>query len=303
MWGKGNMPRIHPRPEIFDGLLRFFPEERDRLLRHLARDRRAGTEPAGGRGRILPWRSSGAEYDQAVDGVLGRFRPRIEDVVREMAEAPVLLLDLLGNPPGLWEMLARNDPRFRSLALCRLLLDQSYQESAAGNARQGERLAEVALAITESLDPARYGDRVLADARARAWITIADALRAGGDLWDSERALKRAEEQLRRGMRDCLEKARLLHCKACLRRAQRRFPEAARLFRRSISVSLYTEEARSAAQAVFGLALLEQDCGEPERALGLLERAARLVDPGEDAHLHACIRAAAGFPKKRVIAK
>lgn len=297
------MPRIHPRPEIFDGLLRFFPEERDRLLRHLSRDRRTGEEPAERRGRILPWRSSGAEYDQAVDGVLDRFRPRIEDVVREMAEAPFLLSDLLGNPPGLWELLARNDPRFRSLALCRLLLDGSYQESAAGNPGQGERLAETALAITESLDPARYGGRVLADARARAWIAVADARRAAADLRGAERALETATEHLRRGMRDCLEKAQLLHCKACLRRAQRRFPEAARLFRRSISISLYTEEARSAAQAVFGLALLEQDRGEPERAQRLLERAARLVDPGEDAHLHACIRAAAGFPGRRITAK
>lgn len=297
------MPRIHPKPEIFDGLLRFFPEERDRLLRHLTRDRRAGVEPAGGRGQILPWRSSGAEYDQAVDGVLDRFRPRIEDVVREMAEAPALLADLLENPPALWELLARNDPRFRSLALCRLLLDGSHQESAAGDPGQGEPLAEAALAITESLDSGRYGGRVLADARARAWIAVADARRAAGDLRGSERALETAREHLRRGMRDGLEKAQLLHCKACLRRTQRRFPEAVRLFRRSISISLYMEEARSVARAVFGLALLEQDRGEPERALRLLERAARLVDPGEDAHLHACIQAAAGFPEKRITAK
>lgn len=289
------MPRIHPKPEAFEGLLRFFPEERDRLRRYLVH----GAKRGEGARRVLPWRSSGAEYDEVVEGVLDRFRPRMEDVVREMAEAPFLLADLLGNPPGVRELLARNDPHFRSLALCRLLLDGSYQESAVGNPQQGERLAELALGVTESLDPARYGGRVLADARARAWIAAANARRADGDLWGSERALKTAEEHLRAGLRDCLEKAQLLHCKACLRRAQRRFPEAARLFRRSISISLYTEEARSAAQAVLELALLEQDRGEPERALHLLERAARLVDPGEDARLHACIQAAAGLPRKR----
>jgi tetratricopeptide (TPR) repeat protein len=295
------MPRIHPKPEVFEGLLRFFPEERDRLRRYVARD--LGPRKEEGGRRILSWRSSGAEYEEAIEGVLDRFRPRMEDVVREMAEAPFLLAELLGHPPVMRELLARNDPHFRSLALCRLLLDRSYEESAAGNPQQGERLAEAALAITESLDPARYGGRVLADARARAWIAVADARRADGDLWGSERALKTAEEHLRKGMRDCLEKAQLLHCKACLRRTQRRFPEAARLFRRAISISLYTEEARSAAQAILGLALLEQDRGQPELALRLLERAGRLVDPGEDAHLHACIRAATGLPRTRVTAK
>lgn len=292
------MPIIHLKPEVFEGLLRFFPEERDRLRRHLVH----GLKRAEGPGRVLPWRSSGAEYDEAVDGVLDRFRPHMEDVVREMAQAPFLLEDLLGSSAGLRERLVRNDPRFRSLALCRLLLDRSCRESAAGNPGQGERLAELALAITGSLDPARYGGRVLADARARAWIAVADARRVDGDLWGSERALKTAEEHLRGGLRDFLEKAQLLYCKACLRRAQRRFPEASRLFRRSISISLYTEEARSAAQAILGLALLEQDGGDPERALRLLEWAARLVDPEEDACLHASIRAAAGLPKRRITA-
>src|SRR5688572_52620 len=134
------MPRIHPKPEAFDGLLRFFPEERDRLRRYLVHGAKGGE----GAGRLLPWRSSGAEYDEAVDGVLGRFRPRMEEVVREMAAAPLLLEELLGHPPGLRELLARNDPHFRSLALCRLLLDRSSLESAAGNPQPGERLAELA---------------------------------------------------------------------------------------------------------------------------------------------------------------
>jgi tetratricopeptide (TPR) repeat protein len=281
------MPRIHPKPEVFDGLLRFFPEERDRLRRYLVRESGRQKEVEG-RSQILPWRSSGSEYDQAIDNVLDRFRPCLDAAVREMAEAPILLAELLRSPAERWEDLARTDSRFRSLALCRLLLDRSYEDSLE-SPQLRERLAALALTITKSLDPERYGDRVLADARARAWIAIANARRVAGDLWGSESALQTAEEHLRRGMRDWLEKAQLLEYKACLRRAQQRFPEAARLFRRAVSISLYTGEARSAARAIVGLALVEQYRGEPERAIQLLEGATGLVDPWEDAHLHCCI--------------
>lgn len=281
------MPRIHPKAEVFDGLLQVFPEELERLLRHPPYAPGSRREAKEG-GRVLAWHSSGSEYDRAVDGVLDRFRPRLEMAVREMAEAPGLLSKLLEHPPEQWEELVRGDDRSRSLALCSLLLDKSYQECIETPCR-GERLASVALALTESLDPARYGDRVLVDARARAWIAVASARRVAADLWGCERALQTAEEHLRHGMRDCLEKAQLLEHKACLRRAQRRFPEAARLFRRSISISLCTGQARSAAQAIVGLALVEQYRGEPERAIRLLERAAGLVHPDEDPHLHGCI--------------
>jgi hypothetical protein len=275
------MPRIHPKVEVLDGLLRIFPDERERLLRYRLRDPRPRPKPGSGGREVL--------YDQAIEGVLDRFRPRIEAAVREMAGAPLLLAEILGSPPGRREGLARGGERFRSLALCRLLLDRSHEESLE-NPGEGERLAALALAITESLDPARYGDRVLADARARAWVAIADARRAAGDLWGSERSFRTAEEQLRQGLRDCLERAQLLQCKGSLRRAQRRFPEAARLLRRSISISLCTEQARGAALAILELARVEKDRGEPDRAVWLLDRAAGLVDPDEDERLHDRIR-------------
>jgi tetratricopeptide (TPR) repeat protein len=282
------MPRIHPKAEVFDGLLQVFPEERDRLRRHRSRGPRSRLKPGSGSGRVLSWRASGDEYDQVVDGVLDRFRPRIEAAVREMAQAPLLLGEILGKPSERREELVRGE-RFRSLALCRLLLDRSHEETIEAPV-EGERLAALALTITEALDPARYCDRVLEDARARAWIAIANARRVAGDLWGSEHAIQTAEEHLRHGMRDCLEKALLLEHKACLRRAQRRFPEAARLFRRSISISLCTEQSRSAAQAIVGLALVEHYRGEPERSIQLLERAAGLIDPDEDARLYGCIQ-------------
>ncbi len=278
------MPRIHPKPEVFEGLLRLFPEERDRLCRYLV----PGVKGGEGGGRVLPWRSSGAEYDQAIENVLDRFRPRLDAVVRELAEAPALLSDLLRSPVERWEEQVRMDPRFRSLALCRILLDRSREESI-GNPLRGERLAALALAITESLDPERYGGRALEDARARAWIAIGNARRIADDLRGAEDAFRTAEEHLAHGLGDWLDKAQLLNFKACLRRDERRFAESARLFRRAISIYLCAGEGRRAAEAIVGFALAEQYGGEPERAIRLLERAERLADPQVDEYLYHCI--------------
>ena len=281
------MPRIHPKPEILDGLLRFFPEERDRFRRYLVRELETRKEVEG-RGRVLHWRSSGAEYDQAIDNVLDRFRPRLDAVVRELAEAPALLSALLRSPAERWEELVRKGQGFRNLSLCRLLLERSYQESIE-TPHQGERLAALALVVADLLDPALYGGRVLEDARARAWIAIGNARRIADNLRGAEDAFRTAEEHLGQGLGDWLDKAQLLNFKACLRRAERRFPEAVRLFRRSISIFLCMGEGRRAAEAVVGLALAEQYRGEPEQAIRLLERAEGLVDPQVDEHLYRCI--------------
>ncbi|HEX9944422.1 MAG TPA: hypothetical protein VGG03_20625 [Thermoanaerobaculia bacterium] len=182
--------------------------------------------------RILAWRPSAAEYGPVIDSVLAAFRPRILAAARERAEAPFLLSELLRQAPERRELLVRNSRRFLSFALCGLLLERSCQESAAAP-RQGERLAALALVVADSLDPAWYGDRLLADARARCCALIADARRVAGDLPGAEEALQAAESHLRQGMGDPLERARLLAFKAALLRAQRRSGEAASLFRRA----------------------------------------------------------------------
>src|SRR5436305_12127416 len=61
-------------------------------------------------------------YPQAVASVLAAFRPRFQAAQQETAAAPGLLEELLPFSPERRELLARNSRRFRSLALCGLLL-------------------------------------------------------------------------------------------------------------------------------------------------------------------------------------
>jgi tetratricopeptide (TPR) repeat protein len=291
------MPRIHPRPEIIDGLLQLLPEARSRILRHVGSCpacrgilKEGRPEPAPGGeageagGRLLSWPDGATESGRAVDGVLERFRARLRDAAREQDEAPALLAELLELPPERREVLARNSRRFRSLSLCGLLLQRAYQDSfdAPG---QGEGLAALALTLVESLDLAWYGDRVIADARGRGWMIVANARRVAADLPGAEAAFETAEACLRAGTGDWLEKAQLLVYKACLRRTQDRLAEAALLFRRSVSVFLSAHEPGRAAESIVGLALTERRSGELEAAIHTLEAASLLVDSGEDPQL------------------
>ncbi|HKV08456.1 MAG TPA: hypothetical protein VJ725_09975 [Thermoanaerobaculia bacterium] len=267
------MPKIYSKPEVLRG-----------LIEHLPR-----MEPVSGGARILPWRPSESDYGRTVDAVLASFRPRFASAMREQAEAPGLLAELLRHTPERRMILIRNSRRFRNLALCVLLLEASRQEGYR-DSMEGERLADLVLVLAHRLDPEWYGTRVLEDVRARCFMLIGNARRVASDLWGAEDAFRTAETHLRQGTGDRLERARLLFLKACLCRAQRRFPEAASLFKRAASVFRAAGELHPAAEAIIGLALARQYQGEPEEGIRLLREANGLVDPQIDPELHLYLR-------------
>jgi tetratricopeptide (TPR) repeat protein len=272
------MPRIHPNPEVLTGRIQLLPGDQGRLLKHIqgcpsCRRKLEEREPAPrGPGKVLSWRPSEATVSRAVDGVLEGFRSRARAVARERAEASALLAELLGHPAKRQELLARNSRRFRSLALCGLLLQRSHEVSVEDPA-QGERLADLALRIIGFLDEGWYGERVLADTRGRCWMQIGNARRIAADLPGAEEALLQAEDELDRGTGDLTEKAQLLVYKAFLRQVQHRLDEAAVLFRRTVSIFLSAGEPLQAAESIVELAIVETDRGEPERAIQILARA------------------------------
>src|SRR3954465_5703524 len=97
------MPRIHPKPEVLDGLIHLVPEAESRLLRHLqvcasCRGRleaSARRDPGNNGSNVLAWPVAAAAHGRAVDQVLASLRPRLLAAVREQAEADSLLSELL----------------------------------------------------------------------------------------------------------------------------------------------------------------------------------------------------------------
>jgi tetratricopeptide (TPR) repeat protein len=272
------MPRIHPKSDLLEGLTGALPEARRRILLHL----RACPEcqaAAGPHDRLLPRCLPESNYDAALERALRAFRPRLAAAEREQQAAPALLAELLDLPPGRREMLLRNSRRFQSQGLCQLALRRS-REMTPGDPRSGEELASLALQIVERIDQIDTERRE--DLRAQGWMLLANARRVCADLHGAEAAFMRAKAHLKSGRGDHLDRADFLVLKACQRRAQRRFLEAARLLRRALSIWLTTGQGRRAAETLTSWALVCKEAGETDDAVRLLDRAAVLAGPDPD---------------------
>jgi tetratricopeptide (TPR) repeat protein len=233
---------------------------------------------------VWPFSAVDIHYDRVLDRVLRDLAPHIRLASRERSEAPALLAELQSQAPGRREMLVRNARRFRSFSLCLLLLDWS-REVSPDDPRGGEGWALLALHLTDFLDPRVYGAGLIEDLRGRSWSFLANTRRISGDLLGADRAFARAEEHLRRGTRDRLERAQELVLKATLRSVQNRFGEAERLLRRALSICLWAGESRRAIEAMLTWAVVQGDLGEPERAIHLLREASGLPAALSDPHL------------------
>jgi tetratricopeptide (TPR) repeat protein len=254
------MPRIHPKPEVLRGLIQILPETRARFLHHVqacpsCREALSVRQPRE-RDGVLSWRPSSKAVGRAIDGVLSSFRSRIQAAARERAEAPELLASLLGQRPERRLILARNSRRFRSLALCGLLVERGHEVSldAPGEA---ETIAGLALTLVDALDAGWYTAKVLADMRARCWMVIGNARRIAADLAGAEEGFRQAAVELRQGTGDPMEKAQLLVYRAFLRQAQDRPDEAAELFRRTVAIFLSGGDSLRAAESVGWLSEVE----------------------------------------------
>lgn len=167
-------------------------------------------------------------YGAAFDRVAARLGEHVDRVLREDREASILLAELLLEPRERRLERVRREPRFRLIKLCQRL-------EAASRAAWGEdpavavEMAELALQVAERLDPRRYGDGLVEDARALAWACLGNARRIASDLDGAEEALIQAERLYRRFEADLLTEAEIAVFQASLRNTQGRFAEAAGL--------------------------------------------------------------------------
>ena len=280
------MPKIHPKPDALRGMWGLLPESRRRVLRHAheCASCRAVLEAAEEPGAAWPFPAIALGYDRVLDRVLCGLAPQIRQANRERSEAPALMAELVSQSPGRREMLVRNSRRFRSFSLCLLLLDRS-REVSPDDPRGGEGWALLALHLADFLDAEVYGHGLIEDVHARAWSFLANTRRIAGDLLGAERAFARAEEHLRQGTRDRLERAQVLVLKATLRSVQCHFAEAERLLRRALSIWLWAGESRRAVEAMLTWAVVYGDLGKPERAIRLLREASGLPAALSEPHL------------------
>jgi len=287
--------KIHPSEEVLEGLLQSLDGAGQKALRHLiecepCRSRLAGPSDSRDWAPVLPMRPARSmEYDTAFERSWSAAAEWIHVVARERGEAPDLLAELREHTGEQREILLRNSRRFHTWGLFELLVEESLKASLQ-DPGDGEALGLLALRLSDFLVAERYGVERLEDLRARAWAHVGNARRIRSDLQGAEEAFRNAWTHFEAGSGDLFEKAILLDLDASLRRAQRRFDDAFRRLRRSVSLFLQLGERHRAGRSLVNLATVHQYAGEPEHSIPLLHQALALIDPEQEPRLLLVVR-------------
>jgi tetratricopeptide (TPR) repeat protein len=208
----------------------------------------------------------------------------------ERAAAPGLLLELAPYPFHEQWLLIANETRFQSWALCDLLLEASREWGFQDPGRALD-LAELGAAAAALLNPAVYGPTRVNDLAARAWSTLANAERIRSDFRAAEKGFAHAEQLLKEGTGDPLEKAWLLLLKASLRGNQGRFREASRLLDRVAHIADRNGDLPLLGKALLTKGFLASVDGRPEEAIDLLTQGLERVD----------VSSSTGIPEPRLL--
>ncbi len=164
-----------------------------------------------------------------------RLTERSRELAREREELCLLTVRFEEIPIEERKPRALETGAFHGWVFCEWLIETS-RELSQSDAFRAEEQARLAVEIADRLEPVRYGAALVQDLRARARVSLGEALRHRLDLWSADDALSRAEILLDEGTGDTLETGYLLEVRASLRRDQQRLAEAHRSADEAIAV-------------------------------------------------------------------
>lgn len=168
-----------------------------------------------------------------------------------------------------------------------VLLDRAYALRKV-DPRRSLAVAEAALELLSS-PAAPAHSRLRWDLEARALAFAGNAHRLLDDFRSAGRAFVAAEAALARGSQDPRERALVLRLSATLRRDQRHFSDALRLFEQAAAIYRWVRDRHLEGQVYSQMAIVHVYEGRPDLAIPLAERAAELIDSERDPGLAAGI--------------
>jgi len=239
---------------------------------------------AGDPGAVSAAQAQRFDYGSAFGTAEQAVEARRRDVGAERSEAPELLREIAIQPFYRQWIMVTDHPRFRTWAFCELLLD-ACREWGFQDPPRALQHARLGVEIAERLDRERYGETRVNDLRARAWATLANAERILTDFRAAEKSFARAEQLLKSGTGDPLEKAFLLLLQASLLGHRQRFAEANRLLDRVVRIGRRSGDLHLCGKALITQGFLAGMAHEPELSLKLLREGLPLVDPEAEPRL------------------
>lgn len=226
-------------------------------------------------------RRAGA-YDAALD--LGEVSTEATEILEEIDHAAALLGEILGRPGPDRRRLVEEQPRFRALMLCDLLLDRS-REAGFTDPGTAVELADLAVVVSGRLDAEHYGEALVEDAKARAWGHLANAFRIANDLRQAEEALRKAEEHHERGGEDAYLGAEILGFKSSLLNSQGRYMEAAALLDPAIRIYREAKDRHREGRTIIKKASSLSYAGKNAHAIRLVRQGLAKIDIFEEPRL------------------
>jgi tetratricopeptide (TPR) repeat protein len=216
-------------------------------------------------------------------------------VLREAEEAPGLWKQMAAQPYPQQLAAVRSEPGYQTWGFSLLLLRRS-DSSAASEPKRAAQLANLGLAVADSLGPA-YDQDWIEDLAALACACLGNARRELGELAAANDAFDEARRRWAGGTESPSVEAEILAREALLRRDEHGLEEAIGLLGRVYEI--HTEEDETEQEAydprLAGAARVHEawchyHLGRTEEALARLNQAERLLDADRDAGLLLVLR-------------
>lgn len=227
----------------------------------------------------------------AADQAEGRLDEAIRQAVRrrflldcEAALTPELLRELEQRPPAKKRDVVRTAERYQLFGFVEGLCEASRAAGFSDVARALE-LAELAVAVADSLDPRIYLPVLTADQQALARAFLGNARRVGSDLFGADQAFHEGRPFLREGTKSPVVRAEFSSLHGSLLINEARYREARRVLEGAREAFETWGEPRDVGRVLLQLGFCAGYAGEAERAVELCSQAAEILDSVEDERL------------------
>ena len=207
------------------------------------------------------------------------FLAEIEELL-----APELLGELLLKPSRKRAEAVRGTAKYRLLGLA-VHAAQRARELVFSDVAQARDHGHLAVEVADWLDPAVYGRREVAAARARAWGALGNAQRVQEEFRDAECSLAQARQLLAAATGDPLERADLLSLEGSLRMAQAQYAEARSVLEEAAAIFHRQGALQDETKLLIKLGKAFGEDGDADRAVSLCRAAGERLGPMGDKRL------------------
>jgi tetratricopeptide (TPR) repeat protein len=256
-----------------------WPEERLARLLYL---------PGGARDRALEpilISANGYDYSPAFERAERAVSDFLADPQPPLESTATLLARLDRSPRSEQEAVIAADHLFANSEVVKRMIERSH-DARYDDPEAMLHWATLARLVAERCIPDSLGSEArLHDLRARAWSQYGNSLRVAGHLTEAQKAMGVAKRYLQIGTHDPALRARLFEQVASLHTFQRDFGDAISLLQEAAEIYRELGETHSLARSLVKEAIAHLYSGEPESAVGILNRAIPLIDHESDPHL------------------